>query len=408
MARARGCDHRGVLAGAMICWAVAAGTAVAQDGAEVTEDLGNSYALARRTTAQGSVIETLLFAGQAIVTELAVPARDAGLGAATTGVVTPAGRANQRADTASLPAGMGAGFGGTWLTGEVISGYLVLHRLRAGEPVTHEIFQEGRKVGVVTELPSTGIARPAARNSFAFESSGDRFVVHLTQPDGTRIQSTSEAGRFLGQAIERTAAVGGAGRSAALPSEPALRPALGAIRPLAPTPEPQPLARPAEPGRPIAVEEPVPQIVSTLPEAVPLPRPSPVLRLQRAPGVQPLRTAAPAPAGNLRRGAAEPTAVVAPDIRPRPAVTSVDVPPRAATKPLASAAAAREGRLKPAGSALAAQPTGGNAKPSASNAAAPATRPKPIVTTENAKAASGSAGKPVAKPRPPTSGASVQ
>src|SRR6266853_1517700 len=86
MARAYGCDLRAVLAGAVICWAVADGVAVAQEGAEATEELGNSYLLARRTTGQGSVIETLLFDGQAIVTEIAVPAPDAGATAGTTGL----------------------------------------------------------------------------------------------------------------------------------------------------------------------------------------------------------------------------------------------------------------------------------------------------------------------------------
>src|SRR5260370_33847755 len=88
MARTRGCDVRAVLVGAVICWAVADGFAVAQEGAEATEELGNSYLLARRTTGQGSVIETLLFDGQAIVTEIAVPAPDAGATAGgTTGAI---------------------------------------------------------------------------------------------------------------------------------------------------------------------------------------------------------------------------------------------------------------------------------------------------------------------------------
>src|SRR3984893_15762792 len=96
MARARGWDLPAVIAAAIICWAVADGVAVGQEGAEVTEDLGNSYVLARRTTSQGSIIETLLFAGQAIVTEVAVPAgSDGSVTAGTTGAAAarPAGRA---------------------------------------------------------------------------------------------------------------------------------------------------------------------------------------------------------------------------------------------------------------------------------------------------------------------------
>jgi hypothetical protein len=61
MARARGRALRAVLAGTIVCWAVAEGVAVAQEAAEVTEDLGNSYLLARRTTSLGSIIETVLW-----------------------------------------------------------------------------------------------------------------------------------------------------------------------------------------------------------------------------------------------------------------------------------------------------------------------------------------------------------
>src|SRR5260370_1780077 len=153
MARTRGCDLRAVLAGAVICWAVAEGVAVAQEGAEATEELGSSYLLARRTTSQGSVIETLLFDGQAIITEIAVPAPDAGITAGTTGAIarTLPGSANALpGGVAALPPGFASGFGGTWLTGEVIDDYLVLHRIRATDPATHQIFREGRKVGSVT------------------------------------------------------------------------------------------------------------------------------------------------------------------------------------------------------------------------------------------------------------------
>src|SRR5262249_37696082 len=156
---ARGCDFRAVLAVAIVCWTVAEGIAVAQEAGEVTEDLGNSYLLARRTTAQGSIIETVLFSGQVIVTDIAVPATDMG----TTAVIarTLAGGANALpGGAAALPPGFGSGFGGTWLAGEVIDHYLVLHRIRAGDPVTHEIFDEGRKVASVTEVgPPTRTGR---------------------------------------------------------------------------------------------------------------------------------------------------------------------------------------------------------------------------------------------------------
>src|SRR5712691_9276593 len=128
MARARGCDLRAVLAGVIICWAVADGVAVAQESAEVTEELGNSYLLARRTTSQGSIIETLLFGGQAIVTEIVVPGPDAVATAGTTGAApvarTVAGSANAaKTETANFPPGIGPGFGGTWLSGEISDDY---------------------------------------------------------------------------------------------------------------------------------------------------------------------------------------------------------------------------------------------------------------------------------------------
>ena len=63
MACARGCALRAVLAGTIVCWAAGERVAVAQEAAEVSENLGNSYLLTRRTTSLGSIIETVLFAG---------------------------------------------------------------------------------------------------------------------------------------------------------------------------------------------------------------------------------------------------------------------------------------------------------------------------------------------------------
>src|SRR5260370_303874 len=261
MARTRGCDVRAVLVGAVICWAVAEGVAVAQEGAEATEELGNSYLLARRTTGQGSVIETLLFDGQAIVTEIAVPAPDAGATAGTTGAIarTLPGSANALpGGVAALPLGFAPGFGGTWLTGEVIDDYLVLHRVRATDPVMHGIFRGGRKVGSVTEVgPSIRTGKLAGRNSFAFESADDRFVVHLTQPDGTRIRATTEHGRFSGQGLERVAAIAATPRSAPLPVAAIGATAIAPQEPLFETVKPfvgriplppQRLARPQDPA----------------------------------------------------------------------------------------------------------------------------------------------------------------
>src|SRR5215475_2519234 len=225
----RSCGPCAVLAGAIICWAGVA--AVAQDGGEVMEDLGNSYVLARRTTSAGSIIETLLFAGQAIVTDIAVPGPDTGATAspAATAPVpsAPAGNANAaRADAnnENLPHDLGAEFGGTWLTGEIVDDYLILHRVRPRGPVTHEIFHDGHKVGFVAEVgTSVGAARSPGRNSFTFESSDDRFVVHLTQPDGTRIRATTEHGRFSSQVVERTAGATESPPGLARPTAPAAK-----------------------------------------------------------------------------------------------------------------------------------------------------------------------------------------
>jgi hypothetical protein len=205
----RGRDFRAVLAGAIICMAVADGVAAAPDGAEIKEDLGGSYALARRTTGQGSIIETLLYDGRAIVTDIVIPGQGGSVAADVTGVTpaaaAPTGRAGATAVTTGTgaPAGVAPSFGGTLLSAEVNDGYLVLHRTRAGDPVMHDIFRDGEKVGSVSEVVSAG-SKPG-RNSFVFESTADRFIVHLTQPDGTKIRATSEHGRFSGQVVERVA-----------------------------------------------------------------------------------------------------------------------------------------------------------------------------------------------------------
>jgi hypothetical protein len=417
MARAYGCHLRAVLAGAIICWAVAEGVAVAQDGAEVTEDLGNSYLLARRTTGQGSIIETLLFDGQAIVTEIAVPAADAGITAGTTGAVArmPAGGADALpGDAAALPPGLGSGFGGTWLTGEVVDDYLVLHRIRATDPVAHEIFHGGRKVGSVTELgPPIRARRSAGRNAFTFESTDDRFIVHLTQPDGTRIRATTEHGRFVGQAVERSAALAPPpprlGVGVAAPLERSLETVGPSMNRLV---EPQRLARPQEATGSIMVEEPAPRVMTGLPETVPLPRPFPLPRTR--PGATPVRTASPSPVGNSYRGTLEPV-TVAPAIRPKPATTSGNAPLLARAVAPASANAAPAGRAKPAVAAAATQPLATTpAKPAmrAPATVAPAAKPKPALASENARPQPSGAAKPVAplaRPsRPPLSDPPVQ
>jgi hypothetical protein len=348
MARARGRAVRAVLAGTIVCWAVAEGAAVAQEAAEVTEDLGNSYLLARRTTSLGSIIETVLFAGEPIVTEIVVPAGDAGTTANTTRAVaqTPADSASALPSdaAAALPPSIGSGFGGTWLSGEIIDDYLILHRIRASTPVTHDVFRHGRKLGSVTEVgPPIRAGRSAGRNSFAFESTDDRFIVHLTQQDGTRIQATTEHGRFLDQVVERSAALPIPPHTGAPGAVPSGRPAEAVALSTGRSPEPQRPKLPQDAGGSVRVEEPTPPVALTQPDAVPLPHPS--IR------ATPTRTASPSLVEDLVRSASK-AMTGAPAVRLKPATTSGDRPPPAGvTKPRpiapASATTAEAARAKP-------------------------------------------------------------
>jgi hypothetical protein len=317
-------DLRAVLAGAIICWSFADGVAAAQERAEVTEDLGNSYLLARRTTGQGSIIETLLYGGRAIVTEIVVPGPSGAVTPDTTGAApvarAPDGSASAAGvDTANLPLGAGSGFSGTLLSGEASDRYLILHRTRASGPVTHEIFRDGDRVGSVTEVGSSfGGGRLPGRNSFAFESTGDRFVVHLTQPDGTKIHATSEHGRFSDQAVERATAV------VASPPPTAL-----------PAPEPQRLAKPQEPADRIMKKELAPQIIPDAPPKAASARHALPKSPSRPAAAQvPVQTASPSLYGGLRSAPAAPTA------RPKSTVATVNaqLPPAAAARPIAPAA----------------------------------------------------------------------
>ena len=428
MARACGCDLRAILAGAIICWAVADGIAVAQEGAEVTEDVGNSYQLARRTTSLGSVIETLLFAGQAIVTEIAVPGQVAGATAGTTGAATaapaPAGNASAaRGDAGTWLTSTGTDFGGTLLTGEIVDKYLVLHRIRASGPVTHDIYHDGHKVGSVSEVSaSAGTARLSGPNLFAFESTDDRFIVHLTQPDGTRIRATTEHGQFSGQVVERAAAVASPPRSAAKPPSQLLlepmKPSIG--RP----PESQRLARPQQPPGRIMVEEPASQIAPVTPEPVPLPRAFPKPQLRPTIAATPVQTTSPSLLGNDRStpaarpkpavasvNAPPPAAVAArptapapktiPPAKPKPALASASPPPpaAAAARPVASAPKTEQpSRPKSAVANIPRQsPAATAAKPitPASTTAASAAKPKPTPATANARPSQAAAAKPV-------------
>jgi hypothetical protein len=104
--------------------------------------------------------------------------------------------------------------------------YFILHRARADKSTIHEIFLGGESIGNVAEVasrdggrtapdapaghsPSAGnmgrTIAPASvrRSAFSIESADDLLVVHLFQPDGTRIRATSRSGGPLEQVIER-------------------------------------------------------------------------------------------------------------------------------------------------------------------------------------------------------------
>jgi len=165
----------------------------------------------------------------------------------------------------------------------------------------------------------------------------------LTQPDGTRIQATTEHGRFLDQVVERSAALPIPPHTGASGAVPSVRPA-GAVAPsTGRSLEPQRPAHPQDAGGSIRVGEPTPQVVLTQSDAVPLPRPS--IR------ATPARTASRLPVEESVRSASKPM-TGAPAVKPNTATASGDRPPPAGvTKPRpiapASATTAAVDRAKP-------------------------------------------------------------
>src|SRR5262249_23688838 len=156
-----------------------------------------------------------------------------------------------------------------WLSGEIIEDYLVLHRIQASAPVTHDIFRQGRKVGSVTEVgPPMRAGRSAGRNSFAFESGDSRVVVHLMQPCGTRIQATTEHGRLLDQVVERSAALAMPPRPGAASAVPSGRLPGSVGSSIGRSPQPQ-RPVPAQEAGSIRAEEPTPPAVLTPPDTHP-------------------------------------------------------------------------------------------------------------------------------------------
>jgi hypothetical protein len=166
--------------------------------------------------------------------------------------------------------------------------------------------------------------------------------VHLMQPDGTRIQATTEHGRFLDQVVERSVALTIPPRTGAADAVPSWQPPGSVGSSIGRSPEPQRLVRPQEAGS-IRVEEPTAPVVPTQPDTVPLPRPS--IRATLA------RTASPSPVEGSIRSAPEPM-TGAPAVRPKPATTARNLPPPAAAtnpRPIAPASptTAAAARAKP-------------------------------------------------------------
>jgi hypothetical protein len=258
--------HWRVLAGAVIVgWiGVAGGPAVAQQGAEARENIGNDYVIGRRVTGQGTTIQTVLYRGLVIATDPIIPA--AGGATPTTGAATgpraPDGVASAKGNGESgdfVGGSRPLEFVGTLLSGE-ISGedYFILHRTRMNGLPTHDIFRGGEKMGFVVEQPlrkGVGSAPGRAGNVFSFESADGRFVVHLTQPDGTRIHATFENGRLSRQVVERTGpgidagVMNGSAVSVAAPQSGALP------EPVLPKTQPRPAASAQAPN--VAAQRPV-------------------------------------------------------------------------------------------------------------------------------------------------------
>ncbi len=190
---------------------VLTGVSVAQQSPEIVDAIGGPYKIGRVTTTGGMIVQTILYNGSPIAIDYILPARGGGATAS---------------DAASPAAPTPSEFAGTVLSGEMSGNYFILHRARADRSTIHEIFLGGESIGNVAEAASTAGGRTAPdaqaghspsagnmgrtiapasvrRSAFSIESAGDLLVVHLVQPDGTRIRATSRSGGPLEQVIER-------------------------------------------------------------------------------------------------------------------------------------------------------------------------------------------------------------
>ena len=182
------------------------GISVAQQSPEIVETIGDAYQIGRLRVNGGMVVQTILYNGRPIATEIMLPTR---------------GEVASAAGATTLAAAGALEIAGTVLSGEVSGKYFILHRVRGNRSTIHEIFFDGELIGQVAEDSAPTLAEeppgpgnesrngknPVTRGSaFSFESAGDALVVHIVQRDGTTIRATSSNGGRLEQVIERKAA----------------------------------------------------------------------------------------------------------------------------------------------------------------------------------------------------------
>jgi hypothetical protein len=172
------------------------GVAVAQHSPELMETIGGSYKIGRVTSAGSMIVETVLYEGRPIATDYILPSE----GASGPDVAAP------------------SQFEGSILSGEMSGNYFILHRAHADGSVNHEIFLGGESIGSLLESFAVA-ARPGSLgnvsrtmatastkpSTFFVERAGEDLVVHVVQPDGTRIRATSRNGGPIEQIIEARA-----------------------------------------------------------------------------------------------------------------------------------------------------------------------------------------------------------
>jgi hypothetical protein len=116
---------------------------VAQQSPEIMETIGHSYKIGRVTTADGMILQTVLYNGAPIAIDYILPVG---------GALAPGGHGPSE-------------FAGTVLSGEVSANYFVLHRARSDGSIIHEIFLDGESLGNVLEAAAVNAMQTARRSS---------------------------------------------------------------------------------------------------------------------------------------------------------------------------------------------------------------------------------------------------